>query len=256
MAARRIFLVLFLAAALPLFTSAAACNRTCGASEVPYPFGFSKGCPILLNCSEGGDEHPFRFRNFTVRNVTSGSLWIDLPPSCNRSVSAAKVFFGENYGMTARNTLLLGDCSSSSAASACLVSLPNISKNLGLSAEQCNSTTINCFSGNASNRDDDMPPLLKREFIDSINCSYLYSSMILTEQLSSITLKTVELVWWLGDRCSLCHKDANCSVVQRTLLNPGKKTEEVNNTLCECRDGFTGDGFSAGSGCQRGTQRH
>ncbi|CAA6657745.1 unnamed protein product [Spirodela intermedia] len=256
MATRRIFLVLFLIAVLAPFAYA-VCNRTCGASKasVPYPFGFSEGCPIVLNCSTD-EEHPFSLGEFKVKNVTSSSFWIDLHPSCNRSISTVKHFFKHNYRMTARNTLLLQTCSSDTVAPVCLPSLSNFSNNLGSWAGQCKSIQINCFSANTSHRGRDLPPLLSSDFIDGLNCSNLYSSMTLIDQAASIQLETVELGWWLGNNCSLCHKDAKCSLSHRTVLNPGKNSSAVQSPLCVCLDGLAGDGFSEGDGCQRGTQSH
>uniref|UniRef100_A0A0D9Y199 Wall-associated receptor kinase galacturonan-binding domain-containing protein n=1 Tax=Leersia perrieri TaxID=77586 RepID=A0A0D9Y199_9ORYZ len=49
---RLVFLVLLLSLLFHESSAAEACNRRCGAGGmvVPYPFGFSGSCPIILSC--------------------------------------------------------------------------------------------------------------------------------------------------------------------------------------------------------------
>ena len=247
----RVFLLLLSTAALFSYTSA-ACTRSCGKSteSVPYPFGFSDECPIQLNCSGDGK---FYFRGLKVRNLTSRSLWLDLPSSCNRSISKARDFFGNLYAMTALNTLLVQNCTTNNTANFCLPSLSSFSTRLGAEVGQCKGPEISCFS--AKNYDDNVsyPLLLTRELIDTIDCGTLFSSSTLIAA-DSIELRTVELSWWFEGNCSSspCHQNANCESLPRKSLLPENITQVKDTISCKCRDGFLGDGFREGSGCRKG----
>jgi interleukin-1 receptor-associated kinase 1 len=52
-------------------TTTATCNRRCGdGTLVPYPFGFSAGCPIALSC-DATTSAPILPHNSGVNNSTS-----------------------------------------------------------------------------------------------------------------------------------------------------------------------------------------
>ncbi|XP_078430547.1 protein kinase superfamily protein [Wolffia australiana] len=250
--ARWILLVLYSTAAIVPFASG-VCNRACGGEKnsVPYPFGFSEECPIRLTCF--GHEN-YTFDGFKVRNVTSRSFSVDLPPSCRRPISTVASFFGASFAMTARNTLLLQNCSSNYTATVCLSSLSSFSSRLGEEAARCKSDPVSCFSAYTRLWDDNrLLPFLTRDLIDRIDCSDLFSSSTFISEDASIELRTVELGWWLKGNCSSnpCHPNANCSYGQATFLRPHNRTSFENIFFCDCREGFDGDGFLQGSGCRR-----
>ncbi|XP_039155625.1 wall-associated receptor kinase-like 21 [Eucalyptus grandis] len=75
-------------------------------------------------------------------------------------------------------------------------------------------------------------------------------NMANTEALNNVSVslgvQMLQLAWWVnGDRCE-CSRDSDC-VPLSGLPNGGG-----NGFRCKCRDGFLGDGFLAGTGCQRG----
>jgi interleukin-1 receptor-associated kinase 1 len=101
-------------------TTTAPCNRRCGdATTVPYPFGFSAGCPIALSCEattstlilpyRGGNNASYRVLAF---NSTISTIILALPSSCSRSVQdARRALSGGNYGISSRTGLFLrGGC--------------------------------------------------------------------------------------------------------------------------------------------------
>ncbi|KAM0823701.1 hypothetical protein ACQ4PT_070700 [Festuca glaucescens] len=70
------------------------CQRLCGGGiTVPYPFGFSAGCPIALSCdantstpilpSRGDNGTSYRILAF---NSTASTAVLALPSSCSRSI--------------------------------------------------------------------------------------------------------------------------------------------------------------------------
>uniref|UniRef100_A0A1D1YHU9 Wall-associated receptor kinase-like 14 n=1 Tax=Anthurium amnicola TaxID=1678845 RepID=A0A1D1YHU9_9ARAE len=254
-----LLLFALLSAGLPSPSAPPACNRTCGAAgEVPFPFGFSAGCPIHLNCSSG-DKYPFLIGGFHVRkvNVSSHSLLVEVPLSCNRSIAEADLFFGTSYSMTASSSLLLQNCTGNSSATACLFSSWIKSQpRYPLSCEP-GSENISC----SVVRPDDvtvpggeLPPRFSKDYIGAIGCSKLFTAVAFSgdraSDVPSIEFGTVELGWSLGDNCTLCHKNASCSSVSRRVIGPGHQWYEK-SVVCRCKNGFDGDGFTGGTGCTK-----
>ncbi|TKY70521.1 Wall-associated receptor kinase 14 [Spatholobus suberectus] len=60
------------------------CNRHCGGQTLQFPFGFSKGCPIQLNCS----NNQVQLFDFLVQNVTNSNIFVNLPAKCNRGMQS------------------------------------------------------------------------------------------------------------------------------------------------------------------------
>ncbi|MQL89525.1 hypothetical protein Taro_022091 [Colocasia esculenta] len=257
LAVRPILLLAVLSlAALPPYASA-ACNRDCGNVTVPYPFGFTEGCPIRINCSAGDDKHPLRIGEYHVRslNVSTQTLLLDVPRNCSRPVANAMDFFGKNYAMTAINTLLLRNCSSNANASVCFISSWMMSRRLHLPTCEPISSNISCFAAHYVGETIKPPPLLSSSYVSTIGCSSLYSSLAVAwdaaSDFASLEFGTVELGWWVAGNCSLCHRNATCKLVSRNMTGPGNETVPTEGILCSCKDGFEGDGFVEGGGCQR-----
>lgn len=216
-----------------------SCVRSCpngkSAETVPYPFGFSEGCIIRLNCSASGER---RIGKFKVHDITPTSIFVDLPAKCNRSIESVKPLFGSNHGLTWENSLLLQDCPGSHPNS-CLIPFNFIEKRANLSCAHNKNESLRCFSEDSNNND-----IVDYEAVKNTSCKYLFAS-IATDSGNSLEFQTLELGWWLNGSCPKCHPNANCTDVK---LPKGEK-----GFRCQCKEGFHGDGFSTGgSGCRKG----
>ncbi|KAJ6366973.1 hypothetical protein OIU77_003371 [Salix suchowensis] len=91
------------------------CKSSCGtgkhANVVPYPFGFSNGCPIILKCNHTvGDV---KIGEFQVQNITPNGILINIPAECDRSIETIRPLFGKNFSPSSNNSFLLQNCNSS-----------------------------------------------------------------------------------------------------------------------------------------------
>lgn len=227
-------------AALPFITAASVCNRTCGGSKnlVPYPFGFSDGCKIRLNCT---NQSAFGIGLFNVRNVTHDSIVVDLPAKCNRSIESIKNLWGRNYALTWKNGFLLQNCSKSE--SNCLIPTTQLGQRFGF--KNCGEMpgNITCFAKEGDG-------FMSYENVTETNCRFLISSYAVDSSKNpvvSLDFQTVELEWWLEGSCGpdTCSTNANCTNV-RPAPNGTRRYR------CRCRDGFKGDGFPGGQRCRKG----
>ncbi|KAM1113065.1 hypothetical protein ACFX13_046713 [Malus domestica] len=102
-------------AAIAKAQNSSSCIHTCGsgksAKTVRYPFGFSPGCQIRLNCSENNEITLGKFR---VQNVTPNAVFVNLPARCNRRFESVIGLFGPTWN----NSLLLQNCSAPQNGSA------------------------------------------------------------------------------------------------------------------------------------------
>ncbi|KAJ6398509.1 hypothetical protein OIU77_019326 [Salix suchowensis] len=86
---------------------------------VPYPFGFSNGCPIQLNCNSTED--------------------------CSRSIETIKPLFGQNYGPSWQNSLLLQNCNKS--INGCVISRSPLQRELhSKNCEAAKNDSLNCYT--------------------------------------------------------------------------------------------------------------
>ncbi|KAK9069834.1 hypothetical protein SSX86_010230 [Deinandra increscens subsp. villosa] len=88
------------------------CNRVCRGgggleTSVSYPFGFSDGFEIRLDCSAAGE---IRVGEYNVRNMSRDRLLIDFPGKCGRAYDEIHVFNNTNFAITSRNGFLLENC--------------------------------------------------------------------------------------------------------------------------------------------------
>lgn len=249
-------LALIIIASILLITSTRAhshdlsiqCRKSCGTGDsirwVPYPFGFSDGCSIRLNCShQTGD---IRIGDFQVQNITPNGVLVSLPAECNRSFELIKPLFGHYYAPAWRNGLLLQNCSRS--LNSCLIPTSSFSNQLQLKSCDAKSDNLSCYSRQKSGID-----ILRYENLSSMDCKFIFSSFAVGSNVPILSLEfeRIELDWWLQGNCTAdsCSENSNCTEV---TLGDGKI-----GYRCQCNKGFAGDGFKVNSregakGCRRG----
>lgn len=222
------------------------CNRTCGGNLVQYPFGFSEGCKIKLNCSSNSSGI-FKIGAFDVQNVTSDQILVTIPAKCSRSIEELGQLIKSNFAPTWRNGLVLDSCSA--PMNDCVI--PNrLVNTIGL--QDCElwangDPKIACYSVGSTNSADFLD---YKTVTAKGNCSILLSSIMVDENGNASTntsivldFQTMELGWWLNGSCSegeVCNPNANCTQVA------GRR-----GYRCKCKEGFVGDGFVDGDGCRK-----
>ncbi|KAF9668626.1 hypothetical protein SADUNF_Sadunf14G0023300 [Salix dunnii] len=211
-----------------------SCNRTCGAKHLPYPFGFSAGCDIHLNCSQNGD---MLINEFPVQIVGQDTIKINLEPKCDRPIEALHYLSTKNYAPKSTNAILLNNCTS--GFSPC--NIPSISVRTHFESLNCsNSSSLSCFSSA-----DTANGFFDYNMANISQCKYLLSSISsdsLTDSGVSLEIQIMELRWWLQGDCR-CSEDAICTQVE---------SPAGSGFRCHCRDGLAGDGYLAGVGCRKG----
>ncbi|KAM7506950.1 hypothetical protein LguiA_017403 [Lonicera macranthoides] len=225
--------------------SNSTCNHYCGTvrsnrTRVPYPFGFSAGCPIRLDCHSNGD---IRIGEFKIQNFTTDYILIDLPAQCNRSIHSIKHLINHNFALTWRNNLLLQNCSS--VLSGCMIPTSMMESRFQLQGcESRINESIRCYSEDYRGN-----TYMDYDNLTRTNCSVLFSSIAVdlnngTNRNSAVSLEfqRLELGWWLNGGCR-CVEDADCVPV-----SPAAGGERYR---CRCKVGFDGDGFVDGDGCRK-----
>ncbi|KAG6538480.1 wall-associated receptor kinase-like 14 [Zingiber officinale] len=214
-------------------------NRTCGFTTVSYPFGFSAGCPVPLNCSHSG---VVLLGTYPVRNFTANSLILDVSASCNRSIADAGVLFRDNLAMTASNALFLRECPEN-AVPECRINTDIISQRLNLSSCGPSGDDIRCYSTGRTEgfySEENFTATAGR-------CRLLFTSVRYGESAfnqSMLVFGAAEVGWWLRGECR-CAVDAACIPVELPAGNGST------GFRCSCNEGFAGDGFADGGGCVR-----
>lgn len=246
--------ILFFFIPILIFPSITAyrCNRSCGTTHVTYPFGFSSGCHIRLNCSSSNGQ--ISIGEFPIQTMNADHIKLIIEPICNRSIVTLHHLFTQNYAPTSRNGILLSNCNPSKATT-CKV--PSIDVRTQFDSLKCDSNSNTTSGGGISCYSEDK----KRDFVDYQNvtrqqCKYLLSSIssetlfnnnsaAASSNISAVSLdiKVVEVGWWLKGSCS-CSENANCTPVTTPDRGSGFR--------CRCNQGFDGDGYLAGSGCRKG----
>ncbi|PKI48653.1 hypothetical protein CRG98_030940 [Punica granatum] len=223
----------------------ANCSRTCSGHDgrpspsIQYPFGFSPGCPIQLNCTPDGNAS---IGGFPVLAITSDTITVTIVAQCDRPISIVQRLYGPHFAPTSKNAILLNNCSSRSSVACPLPSAMARTHFESICAGGTNSS-MSCYSEQGRNS--------TAEFIDlkglrGLKCQYLLSG-ILAESISndsmSLDVQMIQLGWWLDGDCK-CDKKAAC----RNISAPDKRR----GFRCRCRDGYVGDGFADGIGCHKG----
>ncbi|XVF63947.1 hypothetical protein PTKIN_Ptkin09bG0127600 [Pterospermum kingtungense] len=213
------------------------CNRSCGDKLVPYPFGFSAGCQIPLNCSSNGLQ---QIAGFPILNINDDRIKISIEATCNRPLHALHRLYSPNYAPTSKNAILLQNCS---VLVPCMI--PSTMVYTHFEALDCspnNSSNTSCYSEKKLNGFLDYNNVTQtncKSFLSSISAESFNESGVLEVQV-------VELGWWLQGRCSdlICSENTICDeIVSPFNGQPGNR--------CKCKQGFIGDGYRAGSGCRK-----
>ncbi|CAN6682614.1 unnamed protein product [Malus baccata var. baccata] len=231
---------------IPLLTVHAAnsCNQACPGyrpSPIQYPFGFSSGCEIRLNCIPNGG---IAIGKFPIQSINQDSIRINLKSDCSRPLHTLRNFYSRKYAPTSRNAILLQNCTEGTASSSC--EIPNLLVQARFDAPpNCSSNrSLSCY---AETRKD--VPFLDFGSVERKDCKFLLSSISAPPQLSNsstraapvtLEVEVLDLGWWLEGTCG-CDKNANCT----TVVSPNG----TEGYRCNCKEGFLGDGYVAGSGC-------
>lgn len=221
-----------------LSTSAASCNRSCGNHHLQFPFGFSPGCQIQLNCTPDGTIN--LASHFPVHSVTLDTISVSLPAACNRPVAALRPLFASNFAPSSRNAILLQNCGNES--SDCFIPTKMVETHFELlhcDAARHNATTVSCYS-----ETDNRTSFIDYDNLKRSSCGTVFSAISMG---SSLDVQIVRLGWWIYGECR-CSNNANCVRVSPPVHG---KTPAYR---CECVEGFAGDGFLHGLGCRKGTK--
>ncbi|XAR57845.1 Non-specific serine/threonine protein kinase [Bertholletia excelsa] len=228
-------------------SSHSQCFRTCatnksGWNPVPYPFGFSDGCPIRLNCRDG----EVSIDEYRVTNFTGNTILINFPAKCNRPFQEIGKLFGPNYAPTLQNGLMFQHCIPKHDG--CIIPVTTIETQFRLKNCGAGTDNITCYS--AGNEDSEFMSLTT---LRQMNCSFFFGSVAVGnssgvgEESAAVALQfqAAELGWWLKGNCSnnSCSSEANCMDVKDYHGGSGFR--------CHCRDGLVGDGFVDGEGCRK-----
>ncbi|CAN4082833.1 unnamed protein product [Withania somnifera] len=221
-------------------TNSTKCNHYCGAGSngrrVPYPFGFSEGCGIRLNCTESTGE--IRIGEYLIQNVTSDFLMVNFPVNCSRPIEDLQQFNGINYAITWRNGLLLQNCKL--PRSECTIPSELLSTRLDIPSCDSKKENVSCYSEATAD-------YFEYHKLRDTGCRIVVSSILVGMDIKKssamfLEFQTMELAWGLEGDCA-CDDDANCT----DFFLPGNR----NSFRCRCKDGFTGDGFRDGDGCRK-----
>jgi interleukin-1 receptor-associated kinase 1 len=262
--------VIFLLLGTPLAAGSdgsGGCDRRCGGTVVPYPFGFSADCPIVLACDASTSTAllprstaaaPYPIRSFSA---TFSTFSVSIASSCNRSVGEAKAsLYGAGYGVSNRTGLFLAGGCRTPGASNCSIS-PSLAASL-ISSAGCpaDATAWTCvaqpvpYDTAAGARGQGW--FLDWEHVDSARCRGALTATVYVESTStkgspSLDFGVAEMSWWVNGTCAdatggagRCAANASCDDVQTPNGAWGHQ--------CYCSGGMSGDGFAAGEGCHYG----
>ncbi|TVU49151.1 hypothetical protein EJB05_00445, partial [Eragrostis curvula] len=255
------------------FSAAAAgdggggCNRRCNTTVVPYPFGFSGDCPIILMCNaptstallpHSTANAPYPILSF---NSTTSTFLATVAPSCKRSIADARASFTDaGYGVSSRTGLFLRG----SACHAPPTNYPHCSVSADvmvglLRTAQCVGARANetwtCVASapNSAAALSGQGLFLQWEMVNESGCEDALTAAVYgdTQQgVPSLQYGVAELGWWLDGTCAdtgggQCVENATCNDVVTPSGARGHR--------CACKDGVPGDGFVAGDGCYHDT---
>ncbi|KFK28362.1 hypothetical protein AALP_AA8G505700 [Arabis alpina] len=223
------------------FTTLTIATQTTG--SINCQTGSSFGYPIRFNCSNiTGDA---QIGEFVIQEITNTSIYVKIPPMCNRQIHKIDSLFGENHAPSnSQNVILVQECNRSSSSSDCSIRMNRfVEENLNLS--RCKSP-VSCLE-RATTEFDVM------SIGDVGGCKYWFSS-VTTESRDgkpgvSLNLGLIKLDWWITEGCgnTNCSENANCTEVKLPGGGLGHR--------CTCNDGFRGDAFTVNGGC-RSVHKH
>lgn len=232
-----------------LIHASTKCQRSCGGTKhIPFPFGFSSGCQIRLNCTTNGTIF---IDKLAVQKITTETILVNLPAKCGRPLHTLRQLFNKNFAPTARNGILLQNCTT--PVTGCLIPTTMVQTHLEMldcgsssiknNNNSINNNTISCYSEQNNNS-----LFIDYDSVMKTSCQSLISA-ISTETFSnssavSLEVQVVQLGWWLEGTCQ-CSNHATCTPVTSPI--DGK-----DGYRCSCNEGFAGDGFRGGFGCRKG----
>lgn len=247
MIAKHPLLILLPVFLLPLITAQINhrdCQQTCASNlslkSFPYPFGFSSGCAIRLNCTPGGGIF---IGEYPIQSINTDSIIVSVKSKCNRPLGSLRRLFTQKYAPTTRNAFLLQNCSETVLP--CVI--PATMVQTHFESQDCSSGSgnLSCYYENTTRG------FMSYQNLTKSHCRYLMSSIAAEDvrnvsgtSTATLEVETIELGWWLEGDCQ-CSKDANCTTLESPIdKKPGYR--------CRCNEGFKGDGYSAGNGCRKG----
>uniref|UniRef100_A0A0E0JBY0 Protein kinase domain-containing protein n=1 Tax=Oryza nivara TaxID=4536 RepID=A0A0E0JBY0_ORYNI len=256
------------------------CRRKCGGLDVPYPFGFSGDCPILLACDEGNSTaallRPTNGTSTTMEplsyavvgksfNSTASTFVVSLLPSCNRTVSDARLWLtGANYGVSSSTGLFVRGCQNAKNNSC---SVPAEAMSSMLTTAKCGggggggngtaSSPVTCIPTMSTEADmaKGVGLFAQWDKVEEPRCDNLLTSVYgetTNDGVFTLEIAVAEMGWWVNGNCSnhsaaaadlvgLCAANATCHDVRTPSGAWGHQ--------CRCLEGMDGDGFAAGEGC-------
>ncbi|KAJ9562120.1 hypothetical protein OSB04_007280 [Centaurea solstitialis] len=220
------------------------CDRSCPGGEfnlAPYPFGFSSGCQIQLNCTSHGTVF---INEFPVQDITPDALLLSLPATCGRTVDTISHLYGENYAPTSANNVLMHNCKEKTEN--CVIPMTMLRTQLEITA--CSTVdrdgthvgNVSCYTGDVSRMFFDY------ENVTRMGCRFLFSGVVsemVGDRQASMDMQVFKLGWWIKGTCN-CSGDADCT----KIVSPSDGSD---GHRCTCKRGFVGDGYEAGSGCRK-----
>ncbi|KAL3505241.1 hypothetical protein ACH5RR_035082 [Cinchona calisaya] len=239
-------IILYFLSNFPSSSSGAAssiCKKSCGAVSynrvIPFPFGFSSGCQIQLNCTSNGT---MVIHDFPVLKITQDDIMVNLQAQCGRSIDTIHSLFSPNYAPTSHNGILMENCSSPQPS--CVIPTTAVQTNFEL--RDCgakNNSNLSCYS-----EQNNQSLFINYKNLARYKCASLFSAISIESFGSnsssvSLTVQLVQLGWWLEGNCQ-CSKQANCT----RILSP---VDGKPGYRCQCLDGYVGDGYMAGFGCRK-----
>ncbi|KAL0741300.1 hypothetical protein Bca4012_082813 [Brassica carinata] len=184
------------------------CDGVCGGLILPYPFGFSHGCPIRFTCFA---EKQARIGAFSVQNVTEDSIFLHIPHDCHRSIEAMKPLFGENHAPTSENSFLMEQCTN--ATDGCSIKQRFLETQLKLQSCEAQGN-VSCFSADANSSS---AKFFSMKDLRKSSCKLLFSSIALESVGASLGIAL------------------EFERVDTPDGNAGHR--------CSCPEGYHGDGF-------------
>ncbi|KVI00145.1 hypothetical protein Ccrd_021630 [Cynara cardunculus var. scolymus] len=208
---------------------------------VPYPFGFSSGCQVQLNCTSNGTVF---INEFPIQEITPDGLLVNLPTMCGRAVDTISHLYGEHYAPTSTNNILMENCKEKKMSN-CAIPMRIVRTQLQIT--NCSGVrdgydgNVSCYSGDSTRMFFDY------ENVTRMGCRFLFSGVVLSEEIGdnlvSVDIQVFKLGWWLKGTCD-CSGDADCT----KIVSPSDGSD---GHRCTCKSGFVGDGYKAGSSCRK-----
>uniref|UniRef100_A0A1J3FQR8 Wall-associated receptor kinase-like 14 n=2 Tax=Noccaea caerulescens TaxID=107243 RepID=A0A1J3FQR8_NOCCA len=212
------------------FNSTEPCIGICGGLNLPYPFGFSNGCPIQFRCSEANGG-AMMIGSFPVQNVTEDRILVGVPHDCNRKVEIVNQLFSDYYAPTSENSFLMEHCTRTTDG--CSINQKFLETRLKL--QSCDyQGKVSCFSTDANSTN-----YFKMKDLRNSSCKILFSSITFEPVAHAgiaVEFDRVRLGWWLKGGCgnTTCAAKAKCTDVDTPDGLAGHR--------CSCPVGYHGDG--------------